>query len=144
MSYTVSLDPATMQIDVIHGFLASTYWSPRVRRDVVERALRNSIVAGAFDSSTGRQVAFARVITDRATFAYLCDVFVEEPYRGRGISKALVSLLEAHPDIQTVRRWCLATRDAHGLYEQFGYKPVPEGRWMERPLPPSVWQDPPP
>ena len=132
MPITISLDPARQDLDAIHRMLAGTYWSPGIRRDVVAEALRNSITAVAIDDASGATVGLARVVTDRATFAWLCDVFVDERFRGQGISKRLLEELERHPTLQTLRRWCLATRDAHGLYAKYGYQPVPEGRWMER------------
>ncbi len=144
MDYQFSTDPARMQVEVIHGFLARSYWSPSIRREIVEEAIRNSLVLGAFEAASGGQVAFARVITDFATFAYLCDVFVLEEHRGRGLSKRLVAELLAHPRLQTLRRWCLTTKDAHGLYRQFGFEPVPVDRWMERKLGPGRWQAAPP
>jgi GNAT superfamily N-acetyltransferase len=107
---------------------------------VVERAISNSIVANAFDAATGQQIGFARAVTDRATFAWLCDVVVDERYRKQGIATAMVRSLLAHPDLQTLRRWCLATRDAHGVYAPLGFTPVDPGRWMELKLDPARWQ----
>ena len=123
-------DPARLDMDVIHGFLANTYWSQGIPREVVERAVRNSLCFGLYDGD--RQVGFARVVTDRATFAYLADVFVLESHRGRGLSKLLVAEILGHPSLQGLRRWILATRDAHSLYGQFGFKSLkaPE-RFME-------------
>jgi GNAT superfamily N-acetyltransferase len=141
MPITISLDPARQDLDAIHRMLASTYWSPGIRRDVVAEALRNSMTAVAIDDATGATVGLARVVTDRATFAWLCDVFVDERFRGQGISKRLLEELERHPSLEGVRRWCLATRDAHGLYEKFGYRPVPADRWMEKQGPKERWQD---
>ncbi len=131
-----------MDVDVIHGYLRRSYWAEGIRREVVEASIGGSIVLGAFDTRDGSQVAFARAVTDRATFAWLCDVFVLEEHRGAGISKRLVETMLAHPDIATVRRWCLATRDAHRLYTRFGFTPVPEDRWLERRSPPSAWKEP--
>ena len=144
MPITISLDPACQDLDAIHRMLAGTYWSPGIRRDVVAEALRNSITAVAIDDASGATVGLARVVTDRATFAWLCDVFVDERFRGQGIAKRLLEELERHPSLAGVRRWCLATRDAHGLYAKYGYQPVPEGRWMERQGPKERWQDPAP
>ncbi len=141
MECDLSTDHARMQIEVIHAFLSTSYWSPGIRRDVVETAIRNSLVIGAFDSATGRQVGFARVITDSATFAHLCDVFVLESHRGRGISKRMVRALLADSRLQTLRRWCLATRDAHDVYRPFGFAPVTPDRWMEKRMPPEGWQE---
>src|SRR5215204_6103772 len=109
--WVVSTDPARVQLDAVHAWLGSCYWSPGIRRDVVERAFDNSLVAGAYRG--GAQIGVARVVTDRATFAWLCDVFVEETERGRGIGRAMVQALLDDPRLQTLRRWCLATRDAH-------------------------------
>jgi GNAT superfamily N-acetyltransferase len=127
----VSTDPARLDLDVIHGFLKSAYWCEGLPREVIERAIRHSLCFGLYDA--GRQVGFARVITDRATYAYLADVFVLESHRGRGLSKRLMQAIVAHPDLQGLRRWSLLTRDAHGLYAQFGFQPLsqPE-RHMER------------
>lgn len=138
-TYRISLNHADLQMDLIHQWLSTSYWSPGIRRDVVDRAFANSLIAAAFNSS-GTQIGVARVITDRATFAYLCDVFVDESHRGRGISKQMLDALFAHPDLQTLRHWALATRDAHSLYAGFGFIPVPDGRWMRKPMPNSGWQ----
>jgi len=117
--YTISDDPARLDLDVIHGFLSRSYWSPGIPRATVARAIANSICFGAYLGET--QVGFARLVTDRATFAYLADVFVLEPHRGRGLSRALMELILAHSEVQGLRRWLLATRDAHGLYRKFGF-----------------------
>ena len=123
MRITFSLDPACQDLDAIHGMLAATYWSPNIRREVVAEAMRNSITAVAIDDATGATVGLARVVTDRATFAWLCDVVVDERFRGQGLSRRMIEELERLPSLQTVRRWALATRDAEGLYEKFGYRP---------------------
>lgn len=137
----LTLDPSRMQIDTVWRLLRGTYWSPNIRREVVERAIAGSIVVGAFDTVTGEQVGFARAETDRATFAWLCDVIVTEEYRGRGIASEMVRTLMAHPDLQTLRRWCLATRDAHAVYSRLGFVPVPPNAWMECKLSPTAWAD---
>jgi GNAT superfamily N-acetyltransferase len=122
--FTVSTDPARLDLDVIHGYLnRESYWAAGIPRDVLERAVAGSLCFGVYDDA-GRQVGFARVVTDRATFAYLCDVFVLEQYRGRGLSKWLMECVMAHPDLRGLRRFVLVTRDAHGLYERFGFTPV--------------------
>lgn len=141
MDYEFSLDPSRMDLDAVWHWLRDSYWSPNVRRDIVERAMQSSMVIGAFDPA-GRQVAYARVITDRATFAYLCDVIVDQRHRGRGVSKQMIERLLTHPDLQTVRRWSLGTRDAHGLYARYGFTAPPPDRWMEKVLDPSVWKEP--
>lgn len=126
----LSTDPARLDLDVIHGFLSGSYWSAGVPRDVVERALRHSLCFGLYEG--GRQVGFGRVITDRATFAYLADVFVLPQHRGQGLSKWLMQCVREHPDLQGLRRFLLGTRDAHGLYRQFGFSaPADPSIWME-------------
>jgi GNAT superfamily N-acetyltransferase len=134
--YTISTDPARLDVDVIHRYLSGeAYWSRGVPRPVVERAIAGSLCFGLYDAG-GAQVGFARVVTDRATFAYLADVFVLKAHRRKGLSKRLMAAAIAHPDLQGLRRWLLATRDAHGLYAQFGFTPLanPE-RIMERHAP---------
>ncbi|HEY6292500.1 MAG TPA: GNAT family N-acetyltransferase [Terriglobia bacterium] len=118
----VSTDPTKLDLDVIHGFLWRAYWCEDIPRPILERAIRNSLCFGVY--ANGRQVGFARVITDRATFAYLADVFILESHRGRGLSKWLMEVIMSHPDLQDLRRWTLGTRDAHGLYAQFGFGPL--------------------
>ncbi|MCB9845309.1 MAG: GNAT family N-acetyltransferase [Phycisphaeraceae bacterium] len=130
------MDPAA-----IHAFLRTAHWSQGVRRDVVERAIAHSEVAGAFETASGAQVGFARVVTDYATFAWLCDVFVAEPHRARGLALGMIRALEALPCLHGLRRWCLATRDAHGLYQRLGYQPVDPDRWMVRLSPPHTWRE---
>jgi ribosomal protein S18 acetylase RimI-like enzyme len=129
--FVVSDDPARIDLDVVHGYLSRSYWSEGIPRATVERAVRNSLVFGLYAGD--RQVGFARVITDRTTFAYLCDVFVLEEVQGRGLGKWLMEAVSTHPDLQGLRRFMLATRDAHGLYERYGFRPLksPE-RFMER------------
>ena len=116
---TISTDPARLDFDVIHEFLSQSYWATGIPRDLMRRAVDHSLCFGAFDGD--RQVGFARVISDQATFAYVSDVFVLESHRGRGVGKQLMAAIMAHPDLQGLRRWTLATRDAHGLYRQFGF-----------------------
>ena len=142
MSFTVSLDPAHQDLDAIHRMLAGAYWSEGVSRHIVAEALRNSITAVAIDDASGATIGLARVVSDHATFAWLCDVIVDEPFRGQGVARRLLEELERYPTLQTVRRWCLATRDAHGLYERFGYRPVPADRWMEKQGPEDRWRSP--
>jgi GNAT superfamily N-acetyltransferase len=115
----VSTDRDRLDIDVIQRFLARSYWAEGIPRSVVERAVRHSLCFGLYLG--GAQVGFARVVTDRATFAYLADVFVLEENRGRGLSKWLMACVVGHPDLQGLRRFSLATRDAHGLYQRFGF-----------------------
>ena len=123
--------PSQADLDVIHATLAESYWSPGVPRDVVARGCANALCAIARDAD-GALVGFARVVSDRASFAWLCDVFVLPAAQGQGVARGLVSALRAHPELQGLRRWLLATRDAHGVYAPLGFAPLaaPE-RWME-------------
>lgn len=121
-TYEINTDPARLDIAAIHAFLTQSYWSPGVPRSTVERAIANSLCFGAFWN--GEQVGFARVVTDRTTFAYLCDVYVLEEHRGRGLAQQLMDHVMRHPDLQGLRRMMLATRDAHGLYAKYGFTPL--------------------
>jgi GNAT superfamily N-acetyltransferase len=128
---TISTDPQRLDLEAVCGFMSRSYWAQNRTRPTIERALRNSLVFGVYEESS--MVAMARIITDYATFAWLCDVFVREDYRGRGIGKWLMESILAHPELQGLRRWLLATRDAHGLYSQYGYTSLQNiERWMER------------
>jgi len=138
MEWTVSTDPARIQLDTVHAWLRTSYWSPDVRRDVCERAFAHSLAAGAY-TPDGRQLGVARAATDRATFAWLCDVFVDPSARGLGIARALVGALMAHPDLQTLRRWLLGTRDAHEVYRPLGFAEVPPGIFMVCAPDPRRW-----
>ena len=128
--YLISADPAQLDLGVIHSFLTESYWAKGVTEDVVARSIEHSICFGVYKD--GKQVGFARAVTDRATFAFLADVFVIESERGNGLGKMLVEAALSHPELRSLRRWLLATDDAHGLYERFGFAPLskPE-RWME-------------
>ncbi len=120
----ISTDPAKLDVDLIHSFLADSYWAAGIPREIVERSIRHSLCFGVFDGD--EQIGFARVISDRATFAYLADVFVLESHRGRGLGVWLMECIKAHPDLQGFRRWILGTRDAHGLYRKVGFRPLAE------------------
>src|SRR5690606_16389619 len=108
-----------LDFSTIHGYLVRSYWSPGVSRDVVERSARHSLPFGIYAGD--QQVGYGRVISDHVTFAYVADVFVLESHRGRGLGKWLVDCMLAHPDLQGLRRWMLATADAHALYAHFGF-----------------------
>ena len=124
----VTTDPARLDLDTIHAFLSGTsYWAAGITREVMERSIRHSICFGAFDG--GRQVGFARVISDRATFAYVCDVFVLDGHRGRGVGNRIIACITSHPELQNLRLWTLFTRDAHGLYRQHGFR---DARYPDR------------
>ncbi len=128
----ISTDSADIDLDVVHGFLSrEAYWCRGVPRALLEKAIANSLCFSAFVDD--KQVGFARVVTDRATFAYLCDVFVLQQARGMGVSKAMLAAIDKHADLQGLRRFLLATADAHGLYAQFGFVPLERPqRFMER------------
>lgn len=129
--FLVTTDPARLDIGFIHGYLARSYWSEGIPRETVERSIANSLCFGVYDGD--KQVGFARVITDCATFAYLADVFIIESHRGRGLSKFLMECIVKHPNLQGLRRWTLGTRDAHALYAKYGFTPLAKpDRFMER------------
>ena len=130
--FRITTDPAAISVATVHRFLSvDAYWSKGIPRETLERSFAGSI---CFSMLTGvKQVGFARVISDRATIAYLGDVFVLEEFRGRGLSKWLINCVVNHPELRNLRRWILATADAHGLYAQFGFTPLKApDRWMER------------
>ena len=144
--YTISTDNQLLDVGIIHDFISNqSYWGQGRAVPVVQRALDNSLNFGLYQNK--QQVGFARVVTDHATFAWVADVFVLTDHRGRGLSKWLMEVILSHPELQGFRRWVLATKDAHGLYERFGFIPLhrPE-RWLERPDPnvqesPDYWKN---
>ena len=130
-NFLISDDPAKLNIDAICDFLSLAYWADKRPREVIEKSIRFSINFGVYDGD--KQIGFARVVTDRAVFAYLCDVFIHEDYRGYSLGKWLMECVMAHPDLQGLKRWCLLTRDAHGLYKQFGFTELSDpSKWMEK------------
>jgi GNAT superfamily N-acetyltransferase len=116
---TISDEPERLQLEVVVEYLARAYWSNQRPRAVIEKSLKNSLCFGVYENET--QIGFARVVSDHATFAYLADVFILESHKGHGLGKWLVQTILEHPELQGLRRWILATRDAHGLYAQFGF-----------------------
>lgn len=130
--FVLSDDPARFNLDRAHGWIArESYWAEGIPLETFARACRNSLTVGAYGRD-GVMAAMARVVTDRATFGWVCDVFVDAGARGQGLGKRLMAYLKAHPDPQGFRRMHLATRDAHGLYAQFGFGPLTGAdRWME-------------
>ena len=129
--FTISTDPARLDVDAIADMLTRAYWAKGRTRDVIARYIQHSLTFGVYDGT--RQIGLARVVSDYTTFAWLCDVFIHEDYRGRGLGKWLMETVHSHPDLQGLRRWMLATRDAHGLYKQFGWTPLANvERWMEK------------
>ncbi len=121
-SLLISTDPALLDLETVCNFLKRSYWANDRPRDVIERSLESSLVFGVYDGN--RQVGVARVITDYATSAWLCDVFIDEAYRGQGIGKWLIATILSHPGLQGLHRMMLTTKDAQGLYRQFGFTPV--------------------
>lgn len=137
-TYEISDDPTRINIDVIHGYLTQSYWSPGVPRAIVERAILGSLCFGVYAGA--EQVGFARVVTDKATFAYLADVFILESHRGQGLSKKLMASICAHPELQGLRRFLLVTKDAHRLYAQFGFGALTKAPGYMEILRPDVYQ----
>ena len=128
--FAITTETSFFNVEFIHAFLSKSYWAENIPLETVQRSIDNSLCFGVFH--LGRQIGFARVITDKATFGYLADVFIDEAYRGQGLSKWLMEEIMAHPDLQGLRRMMLATRDANGLYAKFGFSELtfPE-RWMQ-------------
>jgi len=120
--FNISTDKNKINLDYVHQFLTQSYWSPGTSMQIVKKAMEGSLCFGVYDNN--KQVGYARVITDTATFAYLADVFIDENYRGRGLGKWLVNVILKHPDLQGLRRIILTTKDAHKVYEQCGFTPV--------------------
>jgi GNAT superfamily N-acetyltransferase len=128
--YTISTDKRKINLPYTHEFLSQSYWAQNIPPDVVQKSIEGSLCFAVFHQQ--KQVGFARVITDEATFAYLADVFIDETYRGKGLSKWLIEIIMSYPSLQGLRRFMLATRDAHGLYSQFGFSALNNvDRWMQ-------------
>ena len=137
--YEISTDPARLDIGAMHEYLTTSYWSPGIPLETVQRAAHNSLCFGVYEIATGRQVGLARVVTDHATFAYLCDVYVLQEHRGTGLGKRLMREVMAHPAITGARRTMLATRDAHGLYRQVGFADVGTSRTLMEIVKPDIY-----
>jgi GNAT superfamily N-acetyltransferase len=137
-AYEFSTDKRRFDITLIHDFLRSSYWAKDIPRSVVTRSIRRSLCFGVFHGK--QQIGFARMITDRATLAYLADVFIVPEHRGRGLGKKLIAWILAHKDLQGLRRILLATKDAHGLYEPFGFKPLTNPERFMTIATPNVYQ----
>ena len=131
--YVISTDPSTLDLGAVHGFLQRSYWAADRPLETVQRSVERSLNFSLYRAGDRRQVGFARVVTDFATFAWLCDVFIDEAHRGHGLGVWLMETVVGHPELQCLRLWMLGTRDAHGLYEKIGFTPlsVPE-RWMQK------------
>ena len=138
--YEITSDKSRMSVEAAHAFLTRAYWSPGVPLAIVRKAFDNSLCFAALGN--GEQVGFARVVTDKATFAYLADVYVLEEHRGNGLARKMVEAIQGHPKLQGLRRFMLATRDAHDLYARFGFKPLSTpATFMERHKPDAYAQD---
>ncbi len=120
--FFLSNDKSRLDVDTIHAFLSRSHWAANRKRETVAKSIEHSLCYGIYHDQ--RQVAFARLVTDYCTYSYLCDVFVDESYRGRGLSKWMMGCIMDNPDLAQLRRFTLATKDAHGLYEKFGFKPL--------------------
>jgi GNAT superfamily N-acetyltransferase len=136
--YLISTDPAQLDLDAIHAYLVRAYWCEGIPRETMERAIANSLCFALLRGKA--QIGFARVITDSATYAYLCDVYVLENYRGKGLGKWLMECVMGHPALQGLRRFSLATRDAHGLYRQFGFRELSKPESMMEILRPDIYR----
>jgi GNAT superfamily N-acetyltransferase len=129
-NYLISTDPSKIDVDAAHDFLSRVYWSEGIPKTTLKRAIENSLCFGLFQNEM--QIGFARLITDRTTFAYLCDVYVLEGHRGKGLATWLMECIVGHPDLHGLRRFCLFTKDAHKLYSRFGFTPMKNtDRYME-------------
>jgi GNAT superfamily N-acetyltransferase len=129
--YAISTDPARLDIDAIATMLTRAYWAQGRTREMIARYVQHSLVFGIYHGE--KQIGLARIVSDYTTFAWLCDVFIHEDHRGKGLGKWLMETIHGHPDLQGLRRWMLATRDAHGLYEQFGWTPLDNPEyWMNK------------
>jgi len=129
--FTISTDPARLDMNAVHNFLTRSYWAGTRPREYTDAAFANSLVFGIYEGC--HQIGMARVVTDTIIVAYLCDVFIHEDFRGHGLGKWLMQTVLEHPDLKFVRRWLLTTNDAHGFYKQFGFEQLPEvEKWMQR------------
>jgi GNAT superfamily N-acetyltransferase len=138
-NYTLSDDPARLDLSAMHSYLRRAYWSEQIPFEIIERAVQASLCIGAYDAG-GAQVGLARFVSDYATFCYVCDVYVLEEHRGHGLSKAMMAMAASHPKLQGLRRWMLVTNDAHGLYRQFGFTAATNiDRYMER-IDPGIYK----
>lgn len=137
--YTLTDDPARLDLHAMHAYLQRSYWAEQIPLEVLERAVRGSLCIGAYDANRA-QVGVARFISDYATFCYVCDVYVLEEHRGHGLAKEMMAMASEHPQLQGLRRWMLVTRDAHGLYRRFGFTSATNvDRYMER-IDPGIYQ----
>jgi GNAT superfamily N-acetyltransferase len=137
--FTLSWDPAAQQAERIHAYLTQSYWAEGISLALVKKSLEHSLCFGVFTG--GEQIGLSRVITDRATYMYLCDVYVLEVYRGQGLAGWMMEAILAHPDMQGLRRFSLATRDAHKLYARYGFTPLSKPESMMEMLRPGLYKN---
>lgn len=137
--YKISSDQSDFDFNVIHSFIANSYWATGMPKNTLQKAIKNSLCFAVLKDN-GEQVGFARIITDKSTFAYLADVFILQSERGIGLSKWLLATITAHPDLQGLRRMMLATQDAHGLYESFGFKSIDNPECLMQICQPDVYK----
>jgi GNAT superfamily N-acetyltransferase len=129
--YRITTDTTQFDLDAIHAYLTASYWAEGIPKGIVARSIAHSLCFGVFAGQ--EQIGLARVVTDRATYAYIGDVYILDAYQGQGLGKWLMAMIVAHPDLQGLRRWTLATRDAHGLYAQYGFTALADPHsYMER------------
>jgi GNAT superfamily N-acetyltransferase len=138
--FEISDEAGRLDLEAVHRFLKGSYWAREIPRDLVERFVRHSLCFGIYEPAGGRQVGFGRVITDRATYGYLSDVFVDPAYRGRGLSKWLLEVMLGHPELKDLRRWMLVTQDAQGLYRQFGFRETEHPEWVMEIVRPGLYE----
>ncbi len=130
-NFIISDDVSRLDVDAICDFLSHSYWADKRPRRVIEKSIQHSVCFGVYDGD--KQIGFSRVVTDFSVFAYLCDVFIHHEYRGQALGKWMMECIMSHPDLQGLRRWSLVTRDAHGLYSQFGFTELSNSSlWMEK------------
>ncbi len=134
----ISDDKTKLDIEAIHRFLKTAYWCEEIPKAILEKAIEHSLCFGVYDD--GKQIGFSRVVTDRSTYAYLADVFILPEYRGQGLSKRMMEKVMNHPELQGLRRWSLATRDAHGLYKQFGFTALARPDRMMEIVTPDIYK----
>ncbi|HCG5296640.1 TPA: GNAT family N-acetyltransferase [Vibrio parahaemolyticus] len=138
--FKISTENDELDFEIIYQFISKSYWASGIPIDTLKKAISNSFCFGVFDHE-GKQVGFARLITDKATFAYLADVFIVETCRGIGLSKWLVETIVSHPELQGLRRIVLATRDAHGLYAQYGFQPIESPEMLMQIWQPNIYHE---
>jgi len=137
--YSISTDRGRLDREVIHAYLRESYWAKGIPREVVDRSIENALCFGLYEGH--RQIGFARIITDYATFAYVSDVFVLDSHRGQGLATWLMKVILGHPELQNLRRWMLATADAHGFYRKLGFRPLEKPEQIMEMVVTGVYED---